>query len=216
MRYEAEMIEPLKALLINELHLDSITEEFTVGYGIADIVGIRCNQQKLKSRFESGVKPVTNIRELSILTLLQENNPSTVEMLAEKTGLSISYVKKMLLKSLVEKGYIERVTDKYNLVRDVFAFTDLVVSVEAKLTKWKAALGQAKRYQHFSNLVFVALPQHTVPKINKELFKKNNIGVLSVGSSVSIELKPEYINPKTFVMHLYCNEIFFEATKGIF
>lgn len=215
MRYEAEMIQPLKTFLTNELYLDSVSEEFTVGYGIADIVGIRCNHQKLKSRRDSGFKPVTNIRELSILNLLQKKTPSTVETLTVETGLSASYLKNVLLKSLIEKGYIEREDDEYNLVRDVCSFTDLVVSVEAKLTKWKAALGQAKRYQHFSNIVFVALPTQTVTKINKELFKKNNIGVLSVGSSVSIELKPKHMNPKTSVMHLYCNELFLDNfSKG--
>jgi DNA-binding MarR family transcriptional regulator len=191
-----------------------VEEEFTAGYGIADIVGIKCNKKKLKSRYDSGSKPVTNIRELSILTLLQENNPSNIEDLASKIGLSVSYIKKILLKSLIEKGYIERKDNIYKLVKDIFSFTDLVVSVEAKLTKWKDALAQAKRYQHFSNIVFVALPQPTVKKINKELFKKNNIGVLSVDSKyVSIDLKPRQMKPKTLVMHLYCNEIFFEKQK---
>lgn len=214
MRYEAEMIPPLKSFLVEELYLDAVEEEFTAGYGIADIVGIKCNKGKLKSRFESGSKPVTSIRELSILTLLQENSPSNIEDLASNTGLSISYIKKILLKSLIEKGYIERRGNEYKLVKDIFSFTDLVVSVEAKLTKWKDALSQAKRYQHFSNIVFVALPQSTVRKINKELFKKNNIGILSVVSnSVSIDLKPRQMNPKTLVMHLYCNEIFFEKQK---
>ncbi len=211
MRYEAEMIPPLKSFLIDELFLDVVEEEFTAGYGIADIVGIKYNQQRLKSRFDSGYKPVANMRELSILTLLQKSNSSTAEALAVTTGLSVSYIKKTLLKSLIEKGYIARKGNEYILVKDVYSFTDLVVSVEAKLTKWKDALAQAKRYQHFSNIVFVALPRHTVKKINRQLFRKNNIGVLSVYSdSVSIELKPQRMKPKTLVMHLYCNEIFLE------
>lgn len=210
MRYEAEMIQPLEAFLVTELHLDSLSEEFTVGYGIADIVGIRYNRQKLKSRRDSGFKPITNIRELSLINFLQEKSPSSVEILTRETGLSASYIKNVLLKSLIEKGYIEREDDKYHLVRDICTFTDLVVSVEAKLTKWKGALGQAKRYQHFSNIVFVALPCQTVMKIDKDLFKKNNIGVLAVGSSVNIEIEPKQMTPKTSVMHLYCNELFLE------
>jgi DNA-binding MarR family transcriptional regulator len=216
MRFEAEMIPPLKSFLIEELYMDALEEEFTAGYGIADIVGIKYNPHKLKARIDSGFEPVTNIRELSILTLLQKNNPSSSDDLAKKIGLSVSYVKKTLLKSLIEKGYIERKANEYILVRDVSALTDLVVSVEAKLTKWKDALAQAKRYQHFSNIVFVALPVYTVRKIDKELFKRNNIGVLAIESdSVIIELEPERMKPKTPVMHLYCNEMFFEKQKAL-
>lgn len=215
MRYEAEMIPPLKSFMIEELYLDAVEEEFTAGYGIADIVGIKCNQQRLKARIDTGFKSVANIRELSILLSLQEDNPSSTEELARAIGLSESYIKKKLLKSLIEKGYVERKGTGYALVKDVFSFTDLVVSVEAKLTKWRDALAQAKRYHHFSNIVFVALPQHTVKKINKELFKNNNIGILSVASdSVRIELMPKRMTPKTFLMHLYCNEVFYENSNS--
>lgn len=212
MRYEAEMIQPLKSFLIDALYLDAVEEEFSAGYGIADIVGIRCNYQKLKYRFDYGLKnPVSNIRELSLLKAFQKNSSLTADVLSKKTGLSVSYIKKVLLKSLVEKGYLEKHGNEYTLIADISSFTELVVSVEAKLTKWRDALAQAKRYQHFSNIVFVALPQQTVKKIERELFKKNNIGVLSVGSgSINIELKPQLMKPKTLVMHLYCNEFFLE------
>jgi len=214
MRYEEEMIQPLKSFLINEFYLDAVTEEFTAGYGIADIVGIKYNYLKLKSRFNAGLKPVTNMRELSILEFLQRSNPSTIEDLAIKTGLSISYIKTILIKSLIEKCYIEKKDNNYKLIRDIFSFTDLVISIEAKLSKWKKALAQAKRYQHFSNIVFVALPKHIIKQINMEMFIRNNIGILSVGDTISIEFKPKHMKPKTFIMHLYCNEIFLEKQNS--
>ena len=218
MRYESEMIQPLMSFLIDDFYLDAVEKEFSVGYGIADVVGIKCNRKKLKSRFESGLKePVVNIRELSLLNALPENKSSTAETLAKQVGLSISYVKKILLKSLIQKGYVEKQQRKYILIKDISYFTDLVVSIEAKLTKWRDALGQAKRYQHFSNLVFVALPRNTVKNINRELFRKNNIGVLSVtDDSVSIELKPQRMKPKTMTMYLYCNEFFLDKQKFSF
>lgn len=212
MKYEAEMIQPLKSFLTDALYLDAVEEEFSAGYGIADIVGIRYDCRKLKSRVDCGLKkPVSNIRELSILEAFQEKSPLTVDVLAKKIGLSDSYIKQVLLKSLVGKGYLEKHGNEYTLIAEISSFTNLVVSVEAKLTKWRDALAQAKRYQHFSNIVFVALPQQTVKRIERDLFKKNNIGVLSVNSdSINIELKPQLMKPKTNVMHLYCNEFFFE------
>lgn len=39
-----------------------------------------------------------------------------------------------------------------------------VISVEAKLRRWKDALGQAKRYLNFSNSSFVALPESLIHK----------------------------------------------------
>lgn len=212
MRYESEMIQPLMSFLVDEFYLDAVEREFSAGYGIADIVGVKYDRKKLKSRFESGLKEtVANIRELSLLNALQKDKYSTVESLAKQVGLSISYVKKVLLKSLIEKGYVEKQQNKYILIRNISYFTDLVVSIEAKLTKWRDALGQAKRYQHFSNLVFVALPQNTVRNVNRELFIKSNIGVLSVTDDyVNIELKPQRMKPKTMTMYLYCNEFFLE------
>ncbi len=215
MRYESEMTRPLISFLLNELYLDAVEEEFSAGYGIADIVGIKCNRQKLKSRLEANIKePVTNIRELTLLNILQKQESFTVDVLAKQIGLSVSYIKKVLLKSLVIKGYVEREGDRYTLIKDIFSYTDLVVSIEAKLKKWRDALGQARRYQHFSNIVFVALPKNTVKNIDRQLFRKNNVGVLSVSDhSVSIELKPQRIKPKTFTMYLYCNEFFLKKQK---
>lgn len=215
MRYESEMIKPLLYFLIDEFYLDAVEKEFSAGYGIADVVGVKYDRNKLKSRFESGLRePIVNIRELSLLNALQKNKYSTVESLAKQVGLSISYVKKVLLKSLREKGYVEKQQHKYILIRDICYFTDLVISIEAKLTKWRDALGQAKRYQHFSNLVFVALPRKTVKNIDRQLFIKSNVGVLSVtDDSVNIELKPQRMKPKTFTMYLYCNEFFLEKQK---
>ncbi len=44
MRYESEMTRPLISFLLNELYLDAVEEEFSAGYGIADIVGIKCRR----------------------------------------------------------------------------------------------------------------------------------------------------------------------------
>lgn len=214
MRYEAEMIQPLKSFLVDRLNMDAVEEEFSAGYGIADIVGIKSDWLKLKSRCDVGAEPVTNVRELSILSLFQKNNPAAVEVLAGQIGLSVSYVKQKLLKSLVEKGVVQREGKKYQLVKDIFSYADAVISVEAKLTKWRDALAQAKRYQHFANKVYVALPDDTVKRIDRDLFIENNIGVLSVRNDrVEIEIESQWMKPKTFEMHLYCSEVFLVRQK---
>lgn len=172
MRYESEMTKPIKSFLMDEFSVDSIEEEFSAGYGIADIVGIKCNKRKLKSRYRIGSRePIANIRELSVLNIMNQKKPAAVDHLSKELGLSNSYLKNILLKSLITKGYVGKCDSEYTVVRAVFSFLDLVVSIGAKLSKWRDALGQAKRYQHFSNIVFVALPERTIKNIDRDLFR---------------------------------------------
>ena len=213
--YESEMIAPIISFLQHTFLLDSIEKEFSAGYGIADIVGVKYNKHKIINRYrKKAQEPVTNIKELSIINILKTFQHISLEAIANKLGLSKQYIQNNLLKSLSEKGYVAKIGNDFLLTKNIVEHTDLVISIEAKLNKWKDALAQAKRYQHFSNYVFVALPKPKLKNIDRFLFKKNNIGVLSLyKEEVKIELKPQKIIPRSYIMNLYCNEYFYSKYK---
>lgn len=63
-----------------------------------------------------------------------------------------------------------------------------VIAVEAKLTRWREAVMQAKRYTHFANQVYVALPQATIENVFLPLLEECSeygLGLLSVAADRS-------------------------------
>jgi hypothetical protein len=60
-----------------------------------------------------------------------------------------------------------------------------VVSIEAKLTRWKTALEQAKTYFRFSDRAFVALPSSVVARnpLIREQCRQNGVGLIAVTPS---------------------------------
>ena len=133
-----------------------------------------------------------------------------------KVGLSAAYTQKFL-RALDEKDYVERQESKFLRVSEIMIEAEVVVSVEAKLKKWRQALGQAKRYQYFSNIVFVALPQAVVRNIDRNLFRRENIGVIQVSEDgAEVLMKPQRIKPRSEVMHQYCCQSLFAGRLGAF
>jgi hypothetical protein len=83
---------------------------------------------------------------------------------------------------LERRGVIEKTRlGGYVLVKD-FSTTFEVLSFEAKLTRWKEALIQAKEYQRFSDQSYVALPASVIGRNAKilEACRKSGIGLIAV------------------------------------
>lgn len=86
------------------------------------------------------------------------------------------------LKRLERQGLVEQTASgRYALVSD-FSTGYQVLSIEAKLTRWRQALEQAKAYLRFSDQSFVALPASVIAK-NKRIVsacRAEGIGLISV------------------------------------
>jgi hypothetical protein len=66
---------------------------------------------------------------------------------------------------------------------DLYAFsrrTGLTVAVELKLHKWRRALEQALLYQLCADFVFIAMPDCSVARIDKDLLSTKGVGIIGV------------------------------------
>ena len=100
---------------------------------------------------------------------------------------------------LEELGYV-RIDGHYvTSIKKVDAVTKKFVAVEAKLSDWKAGLEQAVRYKQYANEVYVAISAEYVKNVDKDQFKKVNIGLMSVSEDkliIPIRAKKEKVEKK--------------------
>lgn len=100
---------------------------------------------------------------------------------------------------LEELGYV-RIDGHYvTSIKKVDAVTKNFVAVEAKLSDWKAGLEQAVRYKQYANEVYVAISAEYVKNVDKDQFKKANIGLMSVSEDklkIPIRAKKEKVEKK--------------------
>ena len=100
---------------------------------------------------------------------------------------------------LEELGYV-RIDGHYvTSIKKVDAVTKNFVAVEAKLSDWKAGLEQAVRYKQYANEVYVAISAEYVKNVDKDQFKKVNIGLMSVSKDkliIPIRAKKEKVEKK--------------------
>jgi len=83
--------------------------------------------------------------------------------------------------SIKEIGGVDKKWWKLRYVRKkIDAVTKNFIAVEAKISDWKAGLEQAIRYKQYANEVYVAISSEFIDKVDKEQFKKMNIGLMSV------------------------------------
>ena len=100
---------------------------------------------------------------------------------------------------LEELGYV-RIDGHYvTSIKKVDAVTKNFVAVEAKLSDWKAGLEQAVRYKQYAKEVYVAISAEYVKNVDKDQFKKVNIGLMSVSEDkliIPIRAKKEKVEKK--------------------
>lgn len=101
----------------------------------------------------------------------------------DEVGISDSKVNKKFynfLCELEELGYVKIDGNYITSIKKIDAVTKNFIAVEAKLSDWKAGLEQAVRYKQYANEVYVAISSEFVNKVDKELLKSMNIGLMSV------------------------------------
>ncbi len=103
------------------------------------------------------------------------------------------------LRRLIRRGVVQRDdSGTYTLVSN-FSSRFEVVAVEAKLTRWREALQQAKNYLTFSNQSFIALPESVVdrnPTI-PDACEEAGIGLVAVSpSDVEVVVEPGSTTPE--------------------
>lgn len=100
------------------------------------------------------------------------------------------------LRELEELGYVKIDGNYITSVKKIDAVTPNFIAVEAKLSDWKAGLEQAIRYKQYANKVYVAISSEFADKVDKDLFREMNIGLMSVSEGklrIPVKAKKEKV-----------------------
>ncbi|NIA12050.1 MAG: hypothetical protein GWP10_20590 [Nitrospiraceae bacterium] len=205
-RYEKDMIPIIKEFFAGRYSQSLSVEELNTGIGIADIVFSR----KINKR-----KYYFNNFELLFhtLSLLTRKNKRISEI------DFISRFSKKQINSIIEiyssMELIEELSPgcfyiKNRLTPSVTKF----YAIEAKLKDWKGGFYQAIRYKTFAQKTYLALSSDYIHRVDKDLFIKNNVGLLSVSKNkIKIIINPKEAKPGDKLAYYYLGEMF---TKNIF
>jgi predicted transcriptional regulator len=166
--------------------------EVAVGSVIPDLVCIALPKKYQEDR--------TNYHpELDTLIIsdLLKNGPSTVSDIGSRMFARETTIKKSL-ERLCKKSTVTHVDPNFFKLRRKTSLYDYhIVSIEAKLTNWRAALKQAISYRDFSHMSYVALPTTIASRnIVREHCLTESIGLIAVNSdSAKVVFKPKPHNP---------------------
>ncbi len=205
-RYEKDMIPIIKSFFKERFDQSLSVEELNTGIGIADIVF----SKKINKR-----EYYFNDFELLFhtLTLLNRKNKKISEF------DFVTRFSKRQVNSIIDKYISMELIDYFG--SDYFYVKNRLnptvsefYAIEAKLKDWKNGFYQALRYKNFAQKTFLALSSEYIHRVDKDLFKMNNVGLISVTKDkASIIINPKKKAPNDRIAYYYLGEMF---TKNIF
>lgn len=158
------------------------SNELRMGIGIPDIsLNIGANYR---------LKPIEDYYAISILTFIEERQIVSFNDIKNEFLITIERVKQYVLE-LVNLSLVIVKKNLVKVLKSIFS-TKLgtVISIEAKLKDWKGACLQAQRYLNFSDYAYVAMPANYIKNVDKDLFVRHGIGLLSVSGKIIEEVIP--------------------------
>lgn len=121
------------------------------------------------------------------------------------------------LSDLEELGYIKVNGSYVETIKKIDAVTQNFIAIEAKISDWKSGLEQANRYRQFANEVYVAISEEHLSKVNRDMFKEMNIGLMSVsneGMKIVLKAKKkkvEQLDIQYYIMDRFLKQFYNEA-----
>lgn len=181
-RYEKELQARLASLEL-DLAGDYITtyyrREVNMGLCIPDLIYVRFTE------IPDGRLWPRNItyRHAHIIWLLRKYGRQTTEALASHGFIHSSLHFQTTISDLFKvNALIKHDDSSLSLSEDLLGVRGEVITVEAKLKRWRQALEQAKSYKEWSDFVFVAMDTNHTPTKSKILdeFRETGIGLCSI------------------------------------
>ncbi len=149
--------------------------EVRVGAAAADLVFVR-RQSRRWPRVPAGLSPT----EAICLAWLRERRCTTIDWLERLCGVEPGAFRKGTLDRLVDSGLLALGPGGQIVLRRDCSARIEMVAVEAKLSKWKKALSQARSNMAFADQSYVALPssrRSLLPTLAAE-FRAAGVGLL--------------------------------------
>ncbi len=197
MRFEKEMIPLINDFIISKLGFEQIKNEFNSGYGIADIIGI-------KKKPDPSFYSFNSVYEAGVISKIHKRKWISLSEIKQFSIYSEKYLKYNLLNKFVENGFLDRNKNYYKRLKNIPKTYNPIIAIEAKLSNWKMAFSQALRYKKYADYSYIAILEKVTNKIDIELFKENNIGILSVkNSQIKVFLKANKNSEKDIFYSLF-------------
>lgn len=183
-----------------------LLREFRSGNSIADLVY------------------TSNLNRINVLFNNYEDAYYYCKLLYRKKRISVDQLKKSkiseqksfkdFLNSLHCSGYINFDNEAILLEKRIDLVTDDLIAIEAKLTDWKSGLKQALSYKTYANEVYVAIDQTAMKNVDKAMFRKNGVGLMTVSeSNVEITIRAKKRNAECADINYYLADKFLSILK---
>lgn len=120
----------------------------------------------------------------------------------------------VFLRELEEMGYVKINGNYITSIKKIDEVTKNFIAIEAKLSDWKAGLEQVIRYKQYANEVYVAISSEHINKVDKDLLKSMNIGLMSVSQGkLRIPIKAKKEKVKKLDIQYYMADRFLKQLK---
>jgi hypothetical protein len=183
-RFESEMTQLVATACpwwwLGSRQHDFVAAEIVGPDAIADLVGIRFDEKRLKAREEESISPVTDALALSALRACRGRVLTTRE-LADACHVTPSGIRRALVVALEANAMIRQTRGRYISHPAWGPVGARLVAVELKLDNWRAAFQQAQAYSHWANATWVVLGR-TPPAEAKREADRDGLGLAVLGT----------------------------------
>jgi len=216
-RYESEMIAPIKACLADLWEDSIVVEEFGVGYGVADVVAARPCKTGVRQRLKfCQTATLPRRAEVQVIQALRQLEEASFELLLRLTGISPQRLRYDVLRFLLMENYVVEVgDDTFELRGEYLPVAREIWAIEAKTKNWFEGLCQAKRYQHFAHRVFLAICASYRDRVRDAILREQNVGLIVVsGDSARLVFRPRRQKPRSDELFLMSNEMIWDQLRA--
>lgn len=165
--------------------VDGIARECSAGRVIPDLIAwwsSGCANERPQESLTTA--------ECVLLSYLRRNGPSRIDILEARCGLSRGLLRNGALDRLEMWGLLARGPGGQVRLTERWPPAIEIVAFEAKLTRWKEAVEQARAYRSFADRVYVVVPDALLITVREQLdsFASAGVGLLAVGVGSLVEL----------------------------
>ena len=211
-QFEVHMVEPVRLLMQTAMGLDLIVEEFSAGYGTADLVGAKfCARSREVRRRAQVQTPIDHHHWVEVLLALRRNERVSFDSLQRRITFSDATLRRTVLPEMAALGLVERDEDGYIcLLKNPPSPAREIVAVELKQKRWREAILQARRYTYFADRTYIAVWNGTVELIDRRLLYRFRLGLIGVErDSAQVLIEAPRRKPRQEKMNRYCAEFLY-------
>ncbi|OYT13330.1 MAG: hypothetical protein B6I19_05700 [Bacteroidetes bacterium 4572_114] len=200
-KFEKDMLPVIENAFYQKFDNAKFIREFNSGNGISDLTVATPNDEKPSI-------VINNYNEMYYLINFFNRKGKVIhpKKLVSKKNLNSKTFSNLITK-LLDGGYVSEQEGYYIVERLYKSPVKNIISIEAKLSKWRDGYYQALRYKCFSHKSFLAVSSKYIKNVDIDLFRKVNVGLISVLEDyVKIIVNPKREIPKDTIAFYHLSE----------